>query len=388
MKRMALVVCLALALTLLLAGCSCEHEYQAETTVAASCTQAGVKTFTCTLCKHSYTKSINILDHSYVPIAVEKAATCTEEGIQKYSCTDCGNTKTEPLKKLAHTFGEEKITQKANCSDEGILSATCTVCNATLAIKSIPKNDQHIYTNKVIREATCSDHGEGMNICSLCGHSETCNYPLKDHQYGKGVITVAPTCTNKGSKQFTCSRCNHIHSETIKASGHTWVVTSCDTPKSCSSCGYKDTKAAGHTYITVKEAEATQHYAGIRVQQCQNCSIEKTIYLGRLYEYDLEAIRDELADYALSQGFQVTFIGEEGEYPFSSSTHFFLVDATGRGPDYIVKMGKSSIDFACHEYRENSTVGLEVYTMYINVYYTSSAMLGSGYFNIDIFITS
>ena len=44
---------------------TCEHQYEENITVPATCTAAGSATYTCPICKDSYTESIPMIDHDY-----------------------------------------------------------------------------------------------------------------------------------------------------------------------------------------------------------------------------------------------------------------------------------------------------------------------------------
>ena len=46
-------------------GSGCSHSYTSKVTTAATCTSAGVKTYTCSKCSYSYTESISATGHSY-----------------------------------------------------------------------------------------------------------------------------------------------------------------------------------------------------------------------------------------------------------------------------------------------------------------------------------
>jgi len=70
----------------------------ASITKEATCTEAGVRTYTCS-CGDSYTESIPATGHSYVS-KVTKAATTTEEGIMTYTCSKCGHSYTQPIAKI------------------------------------------------------------------------------------------------------------------------------------------------------------------------------------------------------------------------------------------------------------------------------------------------
>ena len=75
-----------------------EHNYTAEITKEATCTQTGIKTYTCA-CGDSYTEIIEALGHLYQK-SVTKQPTTAEEGIMTYICERCGDSYTSPIEKL------------------------------------------------------------------------------------------------------------------------------------------------------------------------------------------------------------------------------------------------------------------------------------------------
>ncbi len=376
-------VILILCLTLAACQKECIHEYDSQITQAASCTQEGVKTFTCSLCEHSYTAPVPMTEHTYAPDTVEKEATCSEEGVQKYICADCGAAKNEPIDKLPHTFGESILTKEPNCSEEGEISATCTICNTTEVVGAVAKNDVHIFTNQVVREATCSDTGEGINICDLCGHSEPCEYELKEHQYGQSTTTVKATCAKEGKKESTCIQCGHVKTEAIAVLAHSWGEASCNTKRTCTVCGQKDSKTVAHQYVTTENSSPGSGFAGISTQKCEKCGVEKTTYIGNVYKYDLSAIRNKLVQYAKSKGLQVSTSGDDIQSPYITRERFTQTELYARGPDYLVKLGKECIDKAYNDLADKSST----HTVCITVLYETSYILG-GSFVIRITVTS
>ena len=92
MKK-AIIIALSLVLVLALFT-SCDepkHEHtwnDGEVTTAATCTEKGVKTFTCTACKETKTEEIPALGHDLEVITVDsgyvnkgsKTTTCTRKG--------------------------------------------------------------------------------------------------------------------------------------------------------------------------------------------------------------------------------------------------------------------------------------------------------------------
>ena len=72
------------------------------------------------------------------------------------------------------------------------------------------------------------------------------------HIEDAGTVTTQPGCESTGVKTFKCSvsGCTDtIRTETVAATGHSWVDADCDTPKTCSVCGGTEGEALGHNYV-------------------------------------------------------------------------------------------------------------------------------------------
>ena len=74
------------------------HSYDAGVvTTAATCANAGVKTYTCSACGDSYTEAIPATGHSYDDGVETTAPTCTTAGVKTFTCATCGDTYTEEI---------------------------------------------------------------------------------------------------------------------------------------------------------------------------------------------------------------------------------------------------------------------------------------------------
>ena len=113
-------------------------------------------------CQHNYTKSIT------------KQPTCTESGIKTFTCSICGDSRTEEIPAAGHSFSADwTIDEEATCAKEGSKSHHCSVCGAVTDITSIPKT-AHTYKNKkVTKRATTSKNGTFTAVCSVCGAEQT-----------------------------------------------------------------------------------------------------------------------------------------------------------------------------------------------------------------------
>lgn len=68
--------------------------------------------------------------HTWDAGVVTKEATCTEAGVKTFTCS-CGATKTEEIPATGHTWNDGEVTTAATCTEAGVKTYTCTVCNAT-----------------------------------------------------------------------------------------------------------------------------------------------------------------------------------------------------------------------------------------------------------------
>jgi len=105
-----------------------DHDYILHE-VYATCTEAGVKYFTCSHCGDLYTElGAPALGHDF-EWEIVLAASCVEVGHKNYSCTRCseiGNSSTIPA--TGHFFGEIAIKTPPSVGMDGIEIQTCEKC--------------------------------------------------------------------------------------------------------------------------------------------------------------------------------------------------------------------------------------------------------------------
>lgn len=154
----------------------------------------------------SYTVNFFEIEHKYSS-KVTKAATCTDEGIRTYTCSSCKDSYTEPIAKTDHSYSAEwTIDKAATCVSEGSKSHHCKNCGETKDITVIPKID-HNYTSTVTKAATCTASGVETLKCSVCNNVMTKNIAATGHSYGEYKVTVKPTAEKEGTEERTCSVC-------------------------------------------------------------------------------------------------------------------------------------------------------------------------------------
>ena len=104
-----------------------------QVTTAATCTQDGVRTFTCTRCGETRTESIAKTGHSPVSIPAV-AATCNAGGKTEGSkCSVCGTilTAQQDTPALGHSWNGGTVTREAGYLEPGVKTYTCTRCGET-----------------------------------------------------------------------------------------------------------------------------------------------------------------------------------------------------------------------------------------------------------------
>ncbi len=254
---------------------SCDHVYNT-VTVNATCTEAGSKTTTCTLCGEETVEVIEALGHNYK--AVVTAPTCTEGGCTTYTCANCGDGYTADNTSAAgHSYNT--VTVNATCTEAGSVTTTCTQCGeATVEII-----DALGHNYKVVETApTCEDGGCTAYTCENCGDSYVADQTeALGHDYD--TVTVEPTCTEGGYTTYTCTRCGvgYVYDET-EAIGHNYSSVTAEptctedgyTVHTCTACGdsYTDTvvKANGHNNTAVVTAPTCEE-DGYTTHTCAVC---------------------------------------------------------------------------------------------------------------------
>ena len=200
---------------------------EGEITTSPTCENAGVKTYTCTVCNATKTEAIDATGHTPVEVA-EQSATCTEAGHTagtKCSVCDAILSGMEEIPATGHT--EVIDAAKApTCTETGLTEGKhCSVCNTVLVAQEVIPAKGHTEVIDPAVEPTCTEPGktEGKH-CSVCNEiivAQT-EIPAKGHTE---VIDAAkaPTCTEPGLTEGKhCSVCNEVivKQEVIPATGH------------------------------------------------------------------------------------------------------------------------------------------------------------------------
>ena len=198
-----------------------------EITTSPTCENAGVKTYTCTVCNATKTEAIDATGHTPVEVA-EQPATCTEAGHTagtKCSVCEAILSGMEEIPATGHT--EVIDAAKApTCTETGLTEGKhCSVCNTVLvAQEEIPAKGHTEVVDPAV-EPTCTEPGKTAGThCSVCNTVLVAQTEIP----AKGHIEVidaakAPTCTEPGLTEGKhCSVCNEVivKQEVIPATGH------------------------------------------------------------------------------------------------------------------------------------------------------------------------
>ena len=94
-----------------------EHSYTETVTTAATCTEEGVKTYTCE-CGDTYTEAIPATGHSFTNYVYNEDATYDADGTETAKCDNCDETDTRTAEgtQLAYTFKDMDATKYAKSS--------------------------------------------------------------------------------------------------------------------------------------------------------------------------------------------------------------------------------------------------------------------------------
>ncbi len=226
----------------------------------STCTTAGTKTYTCTICPQTKTEGVELKSHTFGDLVPEVAATCAEMGTKAYyECKNCGTKFDEDGNKLT----DITIAIDANAHDYPDTWTQVTVDGVKKHQRVCANNAAHIETTD------CSDSADDNDcLCDTCGE-------LIDHTY-------PDTWSYADGKHYKdCTVCGETYSEAC--SGGT---ANCQTGATCDTCGnvYTGTLAnsddrTNHTNVVdvaAQDRTCTEdgHLAGWVCNDCDYTTVE------------------------------------------------------------------------------------------------------------------
>ncbi|MDY4231895.1 MAG: hypothetical protein SOX74_07435, partial [Candidatus Faecousia sp.] len=355
---------------------SCEHtNTEARPEVPATCTENGYTAGTfCTNCQTyiSGHETIPALGHVWNEGEVTKAATCTEAGVKTFTCTRCNATKDEPIPALGHNFGEDGVCTNgcgttmisagvttltdgaqviiynkknnmalstAASATTGYLTGVAAAADTTDSVLKI-SGDVSVFTVHVVEGgykfsvgdqyltygdkrtslsmAADSDHAiwtlDAQNhlvslnsaytfnnapatlyLNTYTGRGFTCystatideafvmafystNATICEHTYVETAHTDA-TCTEAGSVTLTCSKCSDVKTEPIAALGHDFGEYTVTKEATCTEAGEKTRTCSRCNAVDTVVIPALGHVDADQDGKCDRCGAEVELNL-------------------------------------------------------------------------------------------------------------
>ena len=205
-------------------------------------------------CFHSYTSEITT------------PATCTENGVKTYTCSECGDVYTEAIPATGHNAGEWEVVTNSSCTAVGEKVKKCTVCGEVLETEEIAMAEHIAGEWETTENATCTENGEQVKKCLNCAEIlETETIPATGHTQGEWAVSIAPSCTEEGEKIANCTECGIVvANDVVSATGHTAGEIEVTTPATCTENGEGTGSCVvcGEVIETI-EIPATGHSAGV-----------------------------------------------------------------------------------------------------------------------------
>ena len=311
-----------------------KHDWdKGKVTTEPTCTEKGIKTYTCKNCATTKTETINAFGHNYSNewtidkeatcqeegskshhcircddrkdvTVIEKSdhrwqrgiygVTCTETGLKSKTCMSCGKTETEILPVLGHEYSKEwTVDKESTCLEEGSKSHHCIRCDSKVDVTSISKSD-HKWRDEITTEPTCTKEGLKTYFCIYCNKSKTESIPAKGHKYSElWTIDKEATCKEEGSMSRHCAWEDSVTDvKTIAKLEHKWECLGAVKESTCTENGLiaywckvcderkEEPKAAlGHSFSRFKSTDKapTCKEEGSESYHCYRCDAKQDI---------------------------------------------------------------------------------------------------------------
>ena len=114
--------------------------------------------------------------HTWDNGVVTKPATCTEKGVKTYTCSGCGETRTEAIAETGHKYVATVI--KPTCTTSGKTVYKCENCNSSY-------NADYIEATGHDYKYVANNDGTHKKVCNICSDTviESCSKVKQDNAF-------------------------------------------------------------------------------------------------------------------------------------------------------------------------------------------------------------
>ena len=197
-------------------------------------------------------------NHQFDDGAVTQEPTCTDPGVRTYTCDGCQGSYTQEISSTGHDMQQTAAAESPACEKPGKTAVlTCANgCGHATGGTEIPALNHDMQQTEAEVPATCENPGKTavLTCANGCGKTEGgSEITATGHTWDNGVITKQPTCKETGIKTYTCvSGCTKTE-EVAKTNDHSfgqWFKAddSCN-KRVCSVCQLEETSYIEYTVV-------------------------------------------------------------------------------------------------------------------------------------------
>ena len=134
--------------------------------------------------------------HRWGTGVVTKAATCTAAGVRTYTC-ECGETETETIPVAGHKYGEWKVTSEATVFAPAVQTRTCSVCGNTETQKTGSAAEAAIKVNATTVLLKVNQKTSALKVTGLANGDSVQSYKSSNTK----IFTVSKNGVLKAGKK-------------------------------------------------------------------------------------------------------------------------------------------------------------------------------------------
>ena len=203
------------------------HTEVVDIAVKPTCTKTGLTEGKhCSVCNEVLVKQneVEALGHDWNDGVVTTEPKCTEAGVKTFTCTECGETTTEEIKATGHTEAEavEENRVESTCTTAGHYDSVvyCSKCREELSRNTInlelaahqysdldPEVSATCETNGISAHYTCANCDKVFDSDKVETTIEKLTISALGHSY-TWEITTNPSVTDRGIETGTCANDN------------------------------------------------------------------------------------------------------------------------------------------------------------------------------------